>query len=197
MRTLKGVLGFFVCLFLFFWWGWVGEGFWRREVSISWTRGGAGSSRTRMGSSLSHSYSMSGMGLPLSLQLVLLRSKSWVKILVVVHSLSCVWLFVTPWTGACQAALSFTISWSLLKFMSTESVMPSNHLILCHPLLLPLVFPSVRVFSSESALRIRWPKYWSFSFNIRMLLKSPFIFTRVFMRNHKTNLNLEVAGNHS
>ena len=124
------------CFWFWFWWGWVGEGFWRREVSISWTRGGAGSSRTRMGSSLSHSYSMSGMGFPLSLQLVLLRSKSWVKTLVVVQPLSCVWLFVTPWTGACQAALSFTISWSLLKFMSTESVMPSNHLILCHLFLL-------------------------------------------------------------
>ena len=84
-----------------------------------------------------------------------------------VQSLSHVWLFVTPWTGACQAALSFTISWSLLKFMSTESVMPSNHLILCHPLLLlPSIFSSIRVFSSESVLRIRWPKYWSFGFSI-------------------------------
>ena len=73
----------------------------------------------------------------------------------------------TPWTAACQASLSFTISWSLLKLMSVESVMPSNHLILCHPLLLqPSIFPSIRVSSNESALRIRWPKYWSFSFNI-------------------------------
>ena len=74
---------------------------------------------------------------------------------------------VTPWTVALQAFLSFTISWSLLKLMSIESVMPSNHLILCHPLLLlPSIFPSIRVFSNESALHIRWPKYWSFSFSI-------------------------------
>ena len=73
----------------------------------------------------------------------------------------------TPWTAAHQTSLSFTISWSLLKLMSIESVMPSNHLILCCPLLLlPSVFPSIRVFSSESALPIRWPKYWSFSFSI-------------------------------
>ena len=73
--------------------------------------------------------------------------------------------FASPWTAACQASLSFTISWSLLKFMSTEMVMPSNHLTLCHPLL-PSVFPSIRVFSSKSALHIRWPKYRSFSFSI-------------------------------
>ena len=73
----------------------------------------------------------------------------------------------TPWTAACQASLSFTISWSLLKLMAIELVMPSNHLILCHPLLLPpSIFPSIRVFSNESALCIRWPKYWSFSFSI-------------------------------
>ena len=73
----------------------------------------------------------------------------------------------TPWTAAFQAFLSITNSWSLLKLMSIKSVMPSNHLILCHPLLLlPSVFPSIRVFSNESALRIRWPKYWSFNFNI-------------------------------
>ena len=84
-------------------------------------------------------------------------------IVVVVQLLTWVQLFVTAWT-AHQASLSFTISWSLLKLMSTESVMPSNHLILCHSLLLlPSVFPSIRVFSSESALYIRWPKYWSFS----------------------------------
>jgi len=77
--------------------------------------------------------------------------------------------FVTPWTAACQASLSFTISWSLLKFMSIESVMPSNHLVLCQPLpLLPLVFPSIRVFSRDSALHIRWPKYWRFSFTISL-----------------------------
>ena len=72
-----------------------------------------------------------------------------------------------PWTAACQASLSFTISWSLLKLMSIDSVMSSNHLLLCHPLfLLPSVFPSIRVFSNESALHIRWPKYWNFSFSI-------------------------------
>ena len=84
-----------------------------------------------------------------------------------VHVLSCVQLFATPWTAAHQASLSITNHWSLLKLMSIESVMPSNHLILCHPLLLPpSIFPSIRVFSSESALHSRWPKYWSFSFSI-------------------------------
>ena len=84
---------------------------------------------------------------------------------IVVQSLSCVWLFATPWTAAPQASLPFTISLSLLKFMYIESVILSNHLILCCPLLLlPSAFPSIRVFSSESALCIRWPKYWSFSF---------------------------------
>ena len=72
----------------------------------------------------------------------------------------------TPWTAACQDSLSITNSRSLLKLMSIESVMPSNHLILCHPLLLLSIFPGIRVFSSESILHIRWPKYWSFSFNI-------------------------------
>ena len=79
----------------------------------------------------------------------------------VVQLLSCIWLFMTPWT--CQAPLSFTISWNLLGFMSIELVTLSNHLILCHPLLLPSIFPSIRVFSNELALCIRWPKYWSFS----------------------------------
>ena len=84
-----------------------------------------------------------------------------------VQLLSCVQLFVTPWTAAHQASLSITNSQSLLKFMSIESVMPSNHLILCRPLLLlPSIFPSLRVFSNESVLHIRWPKYWSFSFSI-------------------------------
>ena len=84
-----------------------------------------------------------------------------------VQSLSHVRLFVTPWTAACQASLSITNSHSLPKLMSIELVMPSNHLILCRPLLLlPSIFPSIRVFSNESALCIRWPKYWSFSFNI-------------------------------
>ena len=83
-----------------------------------------------------------------------------------VQSLSCIWLFVTPWTAARQASLSITNSWSILKLMSTESVMPSNHLILCRPLFLPpSIFPSIRDFSNESALRIRWPKYWHFSFS--------------------------------
>ena len=84
-----------------------------------------------------------------------------------VQSLSRVQLFATPWTVACQASLSITNSRSLLKLMSIESVMPSNHLILCCPfLLLPSIFPSIRVFSNELALCIRWPKCWSFSFNI-------------------------------
>ena len=84
-----------------------------------------------------------------------------------VQLLSHVQLFVTPWTVARQASLSFTISRSLLKLMSIESVMPSNHFIICRPLLvLPSIFPSIRVFSSESVLRIRWPKYWCFSFSI-------------------------------
>ena len=84
-----------------------------------------------------------------------------------VQLLSRVRLFATPWTAACQASLSITNSQSLLKLMSIESVMPSNHLILCHPLLLlPSIFPSIRVFPNKSVLHIRWPKYWSFSFNI-------------------------------
>ena len=91
-----------------------------------------------------------------------------------VQSLSRVWLFATPWIAACQASLSITNSWSLLKPMSIESVMLSNHLILCHPLLLlPSIFPSTSVFSNESALRIRWPNYWSFSFNIRPSKEHP------------------------
>ena len=84
-----------------------------------------------------------------------------------VQSLSRVRLFATPWTAACQVSLSITNSWSPPKPMSIESVMPSNHLILWHPLLLrPSIFPSIRVFSNESVLQIRWPKYWSFSLNI-------------------------------
>ena len=84
-----------------------------------------------------------------------------------VQLLSCVQLFATPWTAARQASLSITNSWSLLKLMSITLVMPSNQLILCRPLfLLPSIFPSIRVFSNESVLCIRWPKYWSFSFSI-------------------------------
>ena len=84
-----------------------------------------------------------------------------------IQLLSCVRLFATTWTAAHQASLSITNSWNLFKLMSIESVMPSNHLILCHPLLLPpSIFPRIRVFSSESVLCIMWPKYWSFSFSI-------------------------------
>ena len=87
-----------------------------------------------------------------------------------IQSLSRVWLFVTPWTAACQASLSIINSQSLLKLISIESVMPSTHIILCCPLLCPpSIFPSIRVFSNESALCIRWPKYWRFSFNISPL----------------------------
>ena len=85
------------------------------------------------------------------------------KIPVVVQLLSPVWLFVNPWTAACKVSLSFTISQSLLKLLSIESVMPSNCHILCHPLLLPSIFSSIRAFSNELALCIRWPKFWSFS----------------------------------
>ena len=98
------------------------------------------------------------------------RQKYWsgVPLPSPVQSFSRVQLFVTPWTAARQASLSFTISQGLLKLMSIESVMPSNHLILCYPLLLlPSIFPSIRVFSSESVLCIRWPKYWHVSFSIR------------------------------
>ena len=87
----------------------------------------------------------------------------------IVQLLSCVQLFATPLTAACQASLSITNSWSLLELKSIESVMPSNHLILCRPLLLlPSIFPSIRVFSNEPVLHIRWPKYWSFSFSISL-----------------------------
>ena len=93
--------------------------------------------------------------------LLLTTKKNWAS----KQSFSCVLLFAIPWTAARQAAISN--SWSLLKLMSIKLVMPSNHLILCHPLLLlPSIFPRIRVFSNESALCIRWPKYWSFSFNI-------------------------------
>ena len=89
------------------------------------------------------------------------------QLFISVQSLSRVQLFATPWTAVCQASLSITNSQSLLKLMSIESVMPSNNLFLCRPLLLlPSVFPGIRVFSNDSALRIRWPKYWSFSFSI-------------------------------
>ena len=98
----------------------------------------------------------------------LVLQKAWPKYkLISVQSLSRVRLFVTPWTAACQASLSTTNSWSLLKLMSIELVMPSNHLILCRPLLLlPSIFPSIRVFSNQSVLHVRWPKYWSFSLSV-------------------------------
>ena len=99
-----------------------------------------------------------------------LGSYSWLSlIVVVVELLHCVQLLATPCTTAHQASLSFTISWSLFKVMSIESVMPSNHLMLCRPFfLLPSVFPSIWVFSNESAFHIRWPKYWSFNFSISL-----------------------------
>ena len=91
------------------------------------------------------------------------------RILSSVQLLSCLLLFATPWTSACQASLSITNSQSLLKLMSSVLVMPSNHLILCHPLLLlPSIFPSMRVFSNKSVLHIRWPKYWNFSLSINL-----------------------------
>ena len=94
--------------------------------------------------------------------------------------LSRIWLSATPWTAAHQASLSITNSRSLLKLMSIESVMPSNHLIFCHPLLLlPSIFPSIRVFSNESALHIRWPRYWSFSFNISPSNEHPGLISRM------------------
>ena len=91
--------------------------------------------------------------------------------------LSCVWLFATSWTAAHQATLSFTISHSLLKFMSIESLMWSNHLILCCSLLSPSIFLSIRVFSNELALRIMWPKYWSFSFSINPSIEHSRLFS--------------------
>ena len=95
-----------------------------------------------------------------------LLDKDKYSIPISVQSLSHVQLFATPWTAGHQASPSITSSWSLLKLMSIELVMPSNHLILCHPLLPPSIFPSIRVFSNESVLCIRWPNYWSFSLNI-------------------------------
>ena len=122
---------------------------------------------------------MSGSGLPQQIQTPVSNSPSnlgclFQIIIVVVQLLNRVQLFVTLWTTAHQASLSFTISQSLLKLMSIESVMPSSHLILCRPLLLlPSIFPSIRVFCNESALLIRWPKYWSFSISQFKLAISP------------------------
>ena len=93
-------------------------------------------------------------------------SKDVYQMFTSVQLFSCIWLFETPGTVACQASLSITNSLNLLRLMSVKSMMPSNHLILCHPFLLPSIFPSIRVFSKESVLRIRWSKYWSCSFSI-------------------------------
>ena len=99
-----------------------------------------------------------------------MKKQNYVLIIIIfssVQSLSCVWLFAMPWIAALQASLSITNFWSSPKLMSIESVMPSSHLILCRPLLLlPPIPPRIRVFSNESTLRMRWPKYWSFSFSI-------------------------------
>ena len=105
----------------------------------------------------------------LNVGLFVSKGKSIVSMLAVpvIQSLSHVRLSAIPWTAACQASLSFTISWSLVKLMPIESVIPFHHLILCHPLLcLPSIFPSIRIFSKESALPNKWPKYWSFSFSV-------------------------------
>ena len=113
-----------------------------------------------------------GVGCDFLLQGIFLTQGSMQGLLNLLHwfssvqSFSCVQHFPTPWTAAGQASLSITSFRSLLKLMSIELVMPSNHLILCHPLLLPSIFPNIRVFSNESVLLIRWPKYWSFSFSI-------------------------------
>ena len=104
-----------------------------------------------------------------------------------VQLLNRVQLFETPWSAACQASLSITNSWSLPKLMSLELVMSSNHLILCCPLLLlPSIFPSIRVFSNESALRMRWPKYWNFSFSISPSKEHPGLISfRMINKNNK------------
>ena len=110
----------------------------------------------------------------IALVFVITKCKWWCKylviiIIVVVQFLSHVWLFVTPRTAACEGPLSFTIFWSLLKFMTIESMMLSNHLILCHPLHhVPSIFPSIQVFSNKLALCNRWPKYWRFNFSINL-----------------------------
>ena len=96
-----------------------------------------------------------------------LQNNTVVVVVIDILLLSCVWLFVTPWTAAHQASLSFTISWSLLKLISIDSMIPSNHLILCQTLpFLPSIFPSITVFSNEMTLCIRWPKYWNFNFSL-------------------------------
>ena len=162
---------------------------WRRLLRVPWTARWSNQSILK---EISPEYSLKGLMLKLKLQYfvhLMWRADSLEKTLILektegkrrkkiwgkcichqfssAQSLSHVWLFVTPWTAACQASLSITNCWSLLSLMSIESVMPSNHLILCCPLLLlPSVLPSIRVFSNESVLHIRWPKYWSFTFSI-------------------------------
>ena len=109
------------------------------------------------------------MSLSVFIYKILLKHSHTHSLIVVIQSLSCVQLFEIPWTAAYQASLPFTNSWSLLKFMSIESMMLSYHLILgCSLLLLPSIFPSLRIFSNELTLHIRWPKYWSFSFSISL-----------------------------
>ena len=111
-----------------------------------------------------------------------------------VQSLNRVWLFATPWTIARQASLSITNYQSLPKPMSIELVMPFNHFILCRPLLLlPSVFPSIRVFSDESALCIRWPKYWSFSFNISPSNKPHEQYEKAIVNNIATNIGVHIS----
>ena len=113
-------------------------------------------------------------GSQLDLQCCFRSHSIWLGQFSSVQSLSPVWLFATPWITARQASLSITNSQSSLKLMSIESVMPSSHLILCHPLLLlPPIPPSIKVFSNESTLRMRWPKYWSFSFSISASKEHP------------------------
>ena len=155
--------------------GKVWEGAGRRLLRVSWT---ARKSNQSILKEINPEYSLEGLMLKLKLQYLghLMRITDLLKKtqFISVQSISCVQLFATPWTVARQASLSITNSRNLLRFMSIELVMPSNHLILCHPLLLPpSIFPNIRVFSNESVLLIRWPKYWSFSFSISPFNEHP------------------------
>ena len=132
------------------------------------------------------------------LMLRLLGLNAIIVIFVVVQLLSCVQLFVTPWTTACQASLPFTICWSLLKLMSIESVMPSSHLILCGPLLLPpSIFHSIRVFSNESALCIKGPEYWSFSFSISPSSEYSGLISMLIIQNINKNVLMFILHVHN